>query len=73
MLCYCVVCSVYVEILDRQQRRLELVLIPIECFSVCTSSDGMEDIEMTSLDSSLSSSVQVITEDSSDVWINVRY
>ena len=60
--------SVYIKMIDRRQQKEQLVLIPAYCFSVSPGAD----VEMQSLESVLSVPVQVIYENASDVWINVR-
>lgn len=62
---------VYVQIMNRQQTRLALVLIPLECFIPVNSDPDMElnyYYECTNNYPPL----QVIYEDTSDIWINVH-
>ena len=56
--------------MNRSQMRLSLILIPLECFiPVATDTD----VEMPEYDYSTSyPSLQVIYEDFSDIWVNVR-
>lgn len=65
-------CSVYVQLLDRAQQKLQLVLIPVECFC---SSNSLQDLvmEMEDVPAAYLSlpPIQVIYEDTSAIWVNV--
>ncbi|KAL3885529.1 hypothetical protein ACJMK2_025581 [Sinanodonta woodiana] len=59
---------VYVQLLDRRQRRLALILIPVACFVIENS-----DIDMTFSEESWKyPALQIIYEDTSDIWINTH-
>ncbi|XP_064645496.1 dipeptidyl peptidase 9-like [Lineus longissimus] len=58
---------IWCELLDRVQQRLELILIPPECFV----SEGA-DFHMNSLESGPSPAPQVIYSDTSDMWVNTH-
>ncbi|KAL5019615.1 hypothetical protein ScPMuIL_002507 [Solemya velum] len=61
---------VYVEMMDRQQSRLQLVLIPVECFT--PSHTEMEDEGVVTYTNGSHPPIQVIYEDMSEIWTNVH-
>lgn len=60
--------SVWVQLLDRKQQRLELVLLSIDNF--CESPSNMYNSENHL--TSTSATVQVIYSEQSSIWINVN-
>lgn len=57
---------VYAQLMDRSQQKLNLLLIPVECFVVD------DDMDMYSFDPSKYPPVQCIYEETSDIWVNVH-
>lgn len=58
---------VYAIICDRAQRKLQILLIPLPCFVAHDNSDPMETTSLRT-----SPGVQVIYEDTSDVWLHIH-
>ena len=64
------ICSVYVQMVDRKQSRLCLALVPVDCFVPVTSDPEMELSYYQECNTTYPP-IQVIYEDTSDIWINV--
>ena len=65
---------VYVQLLDRQQKCLQLVLLPVESFvEVHDDMDPFADFhdDPQEMNGSADCRVHVIYEDTSDIWLNV--
>ena len=62
----CLTCSVYAEILDRSQQHLALVQIPV-AFFVPVNHPANQLLTITEG----SPMVEVLAEESNDIWINV--
>lgn len=64
--------SVYAQLLDRPQNKMQMILIPADSF---ISSEGATDDEkikdLSHGSSAASADIQVIYEDTSSIWINV--
>ena len=58
--------SVYTQLLDRKQQRLQLVLLPLDAFVTSPP----EDSDLTPIPVPFPT-VQVIYVDTSNVWVNV--
>jgi len=66
-----VLCSVYAEMLNRRQNRLQLVIFDVDCFVM--NADCVEDCLMADANDSLSvpGSVWIVREETSIYWVNV--
>ena len=70
--CTVYVFSVYLEMLNRQQNRLQLVVFDVECFVV--NEDSTECMMQDAADSdsvSLRGSIWIVRDETSTYWVNV--
>ena len=70
--------SVWVQLLDRKQQRLELVLIPLDCFSESYKQNSFgSDVYSYGVNNAdnhytnPTENIQVLYSESSSIWINV--
>ena len=63
-------CSVYAEMLNRQQNHLQLVVFDVDCFVVndAAAEDMLHDAGATT---STPGSVWIVQDETSNYWVNV--